>query len=477
MWAGVYEGWRLASAHWVWLGMMWALAGTLWLLWCQARMHEGQRRRDVRMREELEAYARLEVRPPVAGDASELGRRVCRVVAEKSVFQRVAMLARGPEERLYVAGSKGMDDQTITALRMWGERVVEAEHSGAPGSRRGDGGLGMRVGEKSFAIVLGSHETNMWCGRAIVTPLWTSGGRMVGALAVCADRLLSVRRSTVAEAMTGLEALALKLGRSIENSALAERLLKAEKLAGLGLMAGGVAHELNNPLTAVLGFAELIANSAAEARVQEDAETILREARRMRKTVQSLLNYGQPEMMADEMVEVPELMRELARECEEKLEDRGVRLVVEAEQDVPAIHGSRDRLRQVMEHLLNNAAQAVGVAKDLGVEAPLFGVADGQHSIRVTVSHDQGALHLIVSDTGPGFREPQKMFDPLHAMTTKGERAGVGLSVCYGIVREHGGEISAFNLHPHGAAVIVELPVIRHVARTFGGVVPEAASA
>ena len=66
---------------------------------------------------------------------------------------------------------------------------------------------------------------------------------------------------------------------------------------------------------------------------------------------------------------------------------------------------------------------------------------------------------MIVSDTGPGFREPGRIFDPFY--TTKGpeQGAGLGLSICYGIVREHGGEISAFNLHPHGAAVVVELPL------------------
>ena len=75
----------------------------------------------------------------------------------------------------------------------------------------------------------------------------------------------------------------------MENAALAERLMRAEKLAGLGQLAGGVAHALNNPLTAVLGFAELIANTTEEARVKEDAAIIVREALRMRQTVEKVL--------------------------------------------------------------------------------------------------------------------------------------------------------------------------------------------
>ena len=73
---------------------------------------------------------------------------------------------------------------------------------------------------------------------------------------------------------------------------------------------------------------------------------------------------------------------------------------------------------------------------------------------------DGRLVHLIVSDTGPGFREPGRMFDPIYTMREEGDGAGMGLSVCYWIVQEHGGEISAFNMHPHGAAVAVELPVV-----------------
>jgi signal transduction histidine kinase len=274
---------------------------------------------------------------------------------------------------------------------------------------------------------------------------------MVGALAVCADGMMSVRRRAVDEALLPLEALALKLGRTIENNALAERLLRAEKLAGLGLLAGGMAHALSNPLTAVLGFAELIADTTDEARVRTDAKTIVREALRMRQTVDVLLEFCRPSNRSDEPVDVTELLQELAEACREKLVNRGVRLLVQAGEEAPIVRGSRDRLRQVLEHLLNNAAQAVASVADL---------RDGEeHAIRLTVSQDDRMVHLIVSDTGPGFRELGRVFDPFYTTRQPGEGTGLGLSICYGIVREHGGEISAFNLHPHGATVVVELPV------------------
>jgi signal transduction histidine kinase len=272
---------------------------------------------------------------------------------------------------------------------------------------------------------------------------------MLGALAVGADGLMSVRRSTLAKSLEPLEALAFKVERAMENAGLAARLLRAEKLAGLGLMAGGMAHALNNPLTAVLGFAELIVATSGEGRVKEDAGIIVREALRMRQTVETLLEFWRPAAHTLEPVDVTGLVRELARACAEKLEGRGVRLVVQADEEAATVRGSRERLRQMMEHLLNNAAQAlagVGTAK-----------AGGEQVIRVSISVSGNAdgerVHLVVSDTGPGFAQPARVFEPCDSM-------GLGLSLCYGIAHEHGGEISAFNLHPHGAAVAVELPVM-----------------
>jgi signal transduction histidine kinase len=447
---GLSEVWRLVGGHWVCVPVTVGLGGAEWLRRLRERVQAEERRRDRRIREEIEAYSRLDVRLAPDGDMSLLSKAVCELVVDKSPFRRAAVLGRDAEGRLYVAGSAGMDDATVAALHHWGERVVEEERKGGEGARRGDGGVGVRVGTRSFAVVLGASERSAGCGRAIVFPLRHSGGRMVGVLAVGADTTMSLPRRVVFEAVGPLEALAVKLGRSLENAALAERLLRTEKLAGLGLLAGGVAHALNNPLTAVLGFAELIAETTEEPRVQEDAATIVREALRMRETVERLLNFWRPSVQREEQVELPVLLRELARDCEKKLKERGVRLVIQVGDDVPSLRGNGDRLRQVMEHLLNNAAQAIASSsrKDRGLEA----------AIRISVGHDDRRVQVIVSDTGPGFREPRQAFDPFYTTREPGEGTGLGLSICYGIVREHGGEISAFNLHPHGAAVVVELP-------------------
>jgi signal transduction histidine kinase len=434
MWAGIREMGRIAGSRWPGLAVGGGVAGALWLLNFRMRLLAGRRRRERRKEEELEAYARLDVRLSAERDVTELARQVSRLMVEKSLFGRAAMLVRDAEGGLSVAASAGMDELTVQLLNAWGTGVAADERES----------LGGRLGARSFAVMLGKMPAEVGYRRAVVTPMRTTAGRMLGALVVGADGLMGVRRSALAKALGPLEALAFKVERSMENAALAERLARAEKLAGLGLMAGGMAHALNNPLTAVLGFAELIVDTTSEARVKEDAEIVVREALRIRQAVETLLEFWRPATQSEELVDVIRLARELAAACAEKLESRGVRLVVQATEEAVSVRGNKERLRLMMEHLLNNAAQALAVG-DAGKDAE-------EQVIRVSLSADGAMMHLIVSDTGPGFSQPGRVFE-------LGEGAGLGLSVCYRIVQEHGGEISAFNLRPHGAAVAVKLPI------------------
>jgi len=462
MWVGVREIGGLVGLRCVEVIGVGGMAGAVWLLRVRSRARAAEWRREQRINEELQAYARLDVRLPAEGKMPDLAARVSLVMAEKSAFRRTAMLSRDGHGKFAVAASAGMEDRTVQSLNAWAERVIVAtEREKGIGVRRNDGSLGTRLGSNSFAVMLGKGVGEVEYRRAIVIPLWTTGGRMVGALAVGADGLLGVQRAALEEALAPLEALGVKVARSMENAAVAERLMRAEKLAGLGLLAGGMAHALSNPLTAVLGFAELIAVSTAEARVKEDAEVIVREALRMRQTVESLLDFSRPMLQNDALVDMTELVRELAAACAETLEKRGVRLVVEAKAEASIVRGNKHRLRQLLEHLLNNAAQALAEAdcvKD--GEEPVIRISvnsSGSASDGVLGSEER-RVHLIVSDTGPGFHEPGRVFDPFYAIEAA-DGAGLGLSICYGIVHETGGEIRAFNLHPHGAAVAMELPL------------------
>jgi signal transduction histidine kinase len=144
--------------------------------------------------------------------------------------------------------------------------------------------------------------------------------------------------------------------------------------------------------------------------VKEDAGIIVNEALRMRHTVETLLEFSRPAAHGDEVVDVTELVRELAGACAEKLESRGVRLVVQARDEATAVRGNRDRLRQMMEHLLNNAAQAlVGVGAAKAGEEQVIRVSVSVSGSAVTGSADGERVHLVVSDTGPGFAQPGRV--------------------------------------------------------------------
>ena len=478
-----------AAEHWLCLTVMFLLTFVTWALWHRTRWHAVERRRERRLREEIETYARLDATLPPGGDARPLAKRICRMVAEKSAFSKAALLLRDAEGRLFVAGSAGMDDLAVTALHAWGVQTVDRERS-AQGAFGPGNPPPQRLGVKSFLLNLPRHADNIadpahlatqdeTCRRAVLVPLKASTGKLVGALAVCAgsDDWLPQRPPILEEAIPPLEALAVKLARTMENAALTERLVRVEKLAGLGQLAGGVAHELNNPLTAVLGFAELIAESAAEPRVREDAQTIVTEALRMREIIQNLVTFWRPVTPIDQPVDPLHLVHQTVAACRLRLEQRGISLIVSAADALPTLRGNPERLRTVLEHLLNNAAQAIQQAAD-SAPIPIDGLPRGDNEppvIRITLSQAAQALHLVVSDTGPGFREPTRVFDPFYTTRQPGEGAGLGLSICYGIVREHGGEISAFNLHPHGAAVVLELPLREVVANETQRTVRETA--
>ncbi len=442
--------------------------------------------RERRMREELEAYLTLDLSLLEQANGDEgtpdavriLARRVCRTIAGKSVFSRVSLLLRNPEDRLELAGSIGTDDLTVGALQSWGAQVSRDEGSGKRLGPEGTDGAG-----PSFSIPLGEwsrfdpeiaswalsgrKERRRW-RRGIITPVRTRSGRLLGALAVCADGARvdgtplanageawnSKRPASLERALAPLEALASRLGAALEANTLAERLLRAEKLAGVGQLAAGVAHALNNPLTAVLGFADLIAETASEAPIRKDAGIILAEASKMQTTVQRLVDLSQPARLPDRTLDLSSLLMEVASACEDSLAERGILL----ERDglglpAPSVLGSRDRLREVLEQLLNNAAQAIDLHRQRSL------CEDEKHTVRVTLAHDGRVVRVLVSDTGTGFAEPGRAFDPFYTTRGPEQGAGLGLSICYGIVREHRGEIHAFNREPHGATVVMEFPV------------------
>ncbi len=496
------------------------VVGVVLSLAVATRRQRQQSDREAALRQEFAAYARLDLTLAPGAPTRELARRVCATVAhhraQAGSGATAALLLRDAELRLRVTGSAGFDDLTLLALDAWGERFAREQRAVRDTSEPAEA-------RRSYTITVGPLEAfdrtrspgPVGCRQIVVLPLWSSTAAMLGALTVASPGM------NAAAAMPPLEALAANLARSIENASLSDRLLRAEKMAGLGQLAKGVAHELNNPLTAVLGLSELLAETAMEAPVREHAGLIAAEALRMRRTVESLLQFWRPVTPADSAVDLLVLLRRVQQRTARTFQRAGVEFLLQVDEELGTccVRGHEERLLQVFEHLLRNAAEAVAreeaatakptervlLPRPAGLDGLSSGVRRrarsdphsgrfpslaGERAVRMTLARERKTLQVVVSDTGPGFQEPARVFDPFyttHAPREEGRRRpdsdasdavvlgahdvqgsrspaqGMGLAISYGIVREHGGEISAFNLTPHGAAVVVELPLARTV--------------
>ena len=401
--------------------------------------------RDRRARRELEKYAALSLAAMPFDEESRQYDAVCAAVAEVSRFSQVAIFTRSRDGTFRLAGRAGMSGALEGALDALARRTTEETLRDVARTNRFTPVVG-NLTRLDLAPLMspGDELEQMNFRHAHGMAMRTRGGQLQGAVMLAGLR--QPEEPLLTEDVLPLEMLVSRLGAGRENTALLRRLMQSERLAGLGQLAGGVAHELNNPLQAVTGFAQLLAEGENPS-VQEHAGVILSEARRMKQIIESLMRFRHAASASRTPISVGLLLRDIEKLMRHDLEKAHVSLELNIPGHLPRVKADGEQIRQVFLQVMRNALASLAEAPE-GVERRLS----------VEVARIPKAVEVMFSDSGPGFAEPGRAFDPFFTTRNPGEGVGLGLSICYAIVREHGGEISAVNLHPRGAAVVIELP-------------------
>jgi PAS domain S-box-containing protein len=225
-----------------------------------------------------------------------------------------------------------------------------------------------------------------------------------------------------------------------------EQLLQSEKMSAVGQLISGVAHELNNPLTAILGYTQLLESEKLEPRVEEFIQKLRKQAQRTQKIVQNLLSFARQHKPKRVHVDLRSVVEDTIALRDYDLKVNNIAVERDFEAVLPSVVADPHQLEQVYLNIINNAADAM-----------MEGGRGGR--LRISIAAENESVVTSFHDSGPGIYDPKHVFDPFYTTKGVGKGTGLGLSICYGIVKEHGGEISAQN-HPAGGALLqVRLPV------------------
>ncbi len=263
----------------------------------------------------------------------------------------------------------------------------------------------------------------------------------------------SVNLSPMRDDQGHVSSIVVVMSDVTDAASLQSKLMHAEKMAAVGQLVSGVAHEVNNPLTAILGFADLLLeNTEVPESARKDLRVILQEAQRTKQIVQNLLSFARQMPPQRKPVQLNAILKRTIQLRSYDLQSRGVAVTERLQDHLPFVIGDSHQLQQVFLNILNNAYDAVR-------EAP--------HGARIDVgtSRTEGFVEVSFRDNGQGISEPDRIFDPFFTTKQVGEGTGLGLSICYGIVKEHGGEILCFNnADGEGATFTVRFPAVTDLA-------------
>lgn len=228
------------------------------------------------------------------------------------------------------------------------------------------------------------------------------------------------------------------------------QLIQSEKLAAFGQLGAGIAHEVKNPITGILGYVQLsLRKVEPETPLHNNLKIIEKETRRCKAIIDNLLKFTRQEKAAREPVEVNRVAEDTAALVDHQLGMHQVRLEKDLAENLPRVLGNANQLQQVLLNIILNAEQAMeGKPGTIRIE---------------TAGREDGRVEIRVRDTGPGIpKEIQaRLFEPFFTTKPVGEGTGLGLSVTYGIIKDHKGEVLVESEPGQGATFIIRLPQVQ----------------
>jgi len=430
-----------------------AIGLVLALLEEKSAVLESSREREHKVNEQIQKFARITSRLLTGEEVNSLCIDIAHAITDTSTFGRVVILLAGDDRILFVSGSSGLEEQDEAELK---QRCKQWKIDGLQELDRAH-----KLGQNSFLLtpeqaeqsncIRSRHEyppNPYWTsGNEVIVPLQSTRGTHVGCISL--DEPVDVTRIT-AEEMSKIELLARDLAVTIDNTTLHRQLMRSEKLAAIGQLVAGVAHELNNPLASIVGYSELLSDEVTADSSRRKLEKLLREAQRMKRIIENLLRFARQNHIEKKSADLKGLLQEVVSLREYHLRNHDIAIQIDIEHNLPSVALDEDQFKQILLNLLNNSIDALEHAS--------------RKRIHIEASHMGDRVLLRFDDTGPGFANLNRVFDPFFTTKPVGKGTGLGLSICYGIVKEHGGDIYAVNKEPNGARIVLELPVYSPMA-------------
>jgi two-component system, NtrC family, sensor kinase len=392
----------------------------------------GMRHKAELLNHQLERFATITSRLLSGAKPEAMCPEIATAITEVSGFAAAVIELEDGDGLLKVVGSSGARE----ALRKIQAGAPNWELDRMPSACSS----ALRIGNHSFLLPrAGLSENN----DILLIPLCSGAGTYLGCI-----RLLAPEGAHLLDALelARIEMVAGDLAVAVQLKTLHRQLVWSEKLAALGQLLAGVAHELNNPLTVIMGYGELIGDKIVSPQARDQLTRLVSETRRMKRIIDNLLRFSRQGSRDAQAIQLSPVVHEVLALCEYYTRKRNLRVELDISPGLPSLAVHEDEIKQILLNLFKNSSDALegcGGNKRISIRA-----------------YQSGARAVIeVEDSGPGFSNLHRALEPFFTTKPAGQGTGLGLSVCYGIVKQRGGALRIENLSPIGARVTVELPI------------------